>query len=241
MPSPQHIPILNHSAGCLLAAVMSATTFAQAPAPIAEPAGLQPVDQGIEDIGALNTTLRVQRADLRVASDFDRVYRAPGNDNSLMRIDGALHAVFAESEYLRTEKGSKPIIPAGTTWVIGGASPGCTDPANPVCNQLPAQHPFFMPGPTGLPTPRARPSAPPPGAVALIALPRANYLGRAVASHPDTRIDSSIVPPTAITPKDAPPQRPAATHSPMPRSFDLSDPFYRRARLREIAKRHGPK
>lgn len=223
----------------VLASGLSATAQTPAPPPVAEPAGLQAVDQGIADVGPLNSSLRVQRADLRIASGFDRVYQAPGQPDMLMRVNGALRAVFSESEYVRTEQGAMPLVPAGTTWIIGDASAGCTDPAKPVCNQLPAQQPFLLPAPRLL-SPAAPPAAPPPpNAVSLIAMPRADFLGRPVAVASDARIDSMVAPTASAKNHDAP--RAATGPTSMPDSLDLSDPFYRRARLREIARRYGPR
>lgn len=210
------------------------------PANVAEPSGLEPIDQGYEDIGALNSSLRVERPDLRIASGFDRVYRAPGNDGQLMRVDGALHAVFSQSEYVPTEHGTRPVVPAGTTWVIGEPSIGCTDPSKPACDPLPALRPYLTPGPTGLPARRAKNSQPPPGSIALVSLSRTEPVGRPVASSADVRLRLAILPEPATNIEAAKASAPKQGATPMPRGFDMSDEFYRRLRLREIARRHGP-
>lgn len=211
------------------------------PANVAEPSGLEPLDQGFEDTGALNASLRVERSDLRIASGFDRVYRARGNNGHLMRVDGALHAVFPESEYAPTEEGSRPVVPAGTTWVIGDPAVGCSDPTKPSCDTLLAQRPFLLPGPIGLPTRRAKNSQPPPGSIALVSLSRTEPVGRPVASAADVRLSLAILPETATDLEAVAVTAPKKGNTPLPRGFDMSDEFYRRLRLREIAKRHGPK
>ncbi len=76
-----------------------------------------PVDQGIEDVGAgLARSGRVIDPGLRVPSGFQQVYRVPGRPGWLMRVDGAIYALFRESVY--DERG--PLIPPGTIFHIGG-------------------------------------------------------------------------------------------------------------------------
>jgi len=75
------------------------------------------VQQGVEDLGPLGESFEVPMSDLRVPTGFDRVYRAPGG--GLMRINGAIHAVFPRSEYVATPRGVTPIVPAGAVFYLG--------------------------------------------------------------------------------------------------------------------------
>lgn len=206
--------------------------------PPVEPQSLVPLDQGIADVGSLNASLRVPRSDLRVATDFERVYEAPGNPNMLVRVDGALYATFPRSEYITTERGRMPVVPAGTTWSIGEASLGCAEPYKPACSQ-PAQQPFLMPALAAPATPSCAP--PPAGSVALIAMPRAQPVGRLLVAQRDARLTTALPPVSAIELESADDDAPVARAAPrMPTTFDLCDPFYRRARLRAISLRYAP-
>ncbi len=90
------------------------------PAPVAGQADtLEAVDQTIEDVSALSASLRKIETGLRQPSDFEHVYRVPGEDDRLMRIHGALHAVFPRSVYARDRKGLRPLIPNDTVFYVG--------------------------------------------------------------------------------------------------------------------------
>lgn len=155
-----------------------------------------------------------------------------------MRVDGALHAVFRESEYVATAAGDAAVIPAGTTWTIGEPSVGCTD-AKPICDQLPAQAPYLMPGATGFPARRTANSQPPPNSVSPAPLSRAERVGQPLSTPEDSRLSIAVLAEPASNVEVA--SRPERLgNSPMPRDFDMSDEFYRRLRLREIARRYAP-
>jgi len=89
----------------------------------------RPLEQGVEDVGPLSTSLRRVERGLDLTSDFSRVYPVPGHPGLLMRTDGGIYAVFRQSVY--SEAGAE--IPAGTVFYIGepqlGPVPGQeTDP-----------------------------------------------------------------------------------------------------------------
>jgi hypothetical protein len=89
---------------------------------------LTPVEQGVSDVGALSTSLRLMNPGIRAPSGFDQVYRAPGRSNMLMRIEGGLTAVFPESVYVPTgQGGTYAAIPPGTTFYIGLPQSGLMD------------------------------------------------------------------------------------------------------------------
>lgn len=83
--------------------------------------GLKRLDQGYEDIDPLRTSLRLQPVDLRMPMDFDTVYSLPGRGatDRLVRMSGALAAVFPRSEYTPTERGVVVHVPASTVFYIG--------------------------------------------------------------------------------------------------------------------------
>ena len=80
---------------------------------------LEAVDAGTEDVGALGTSFREPAHDSRLPTGFQRVYRVPGDEGKLMRGNGALFAVFPESVYRRSARGTAPIAPPGTVFHIG--------------------------------------------------------------------------------------------------------------------------
>ena len=80
---------------------------------------LEVVDAGSEDVGALGTSLRHSAHDARLPTAGQRVYRVPGDDGKLMRGNGALFAVFPESVYRRTARGTVAVAPPGTVFHIG--------------------------------------------------------------------------------------------------------------------------
>lgn len=84
---------------------------------------LQPVDQGIEDRGVLSMSLRRVEAGLQVPAGFEHVYRVPGREDLFMRIDGALYAVFPQSQYRPTKTGMVAGIPSQTVFFIGSPEP----------------------------------------------------------------------------------------------------------------------
>jgi hypothetical protein len=80
---------------------------------------LETVDAGVADRNGLDTSTRMLPIDLRLPTGFSSVYRVPGRDDMLMRGNGALYAVFAQSTYRRSARGAIPITPAGVVYSIG--------------------------------------------------------------------------------------------------------------------------
>lgn len=83
---------------------------------------LKAVDPNVGDRGPLATSFREASLDLRQPTNFDRVYRVPGNEERFMRASGALYAVFPRSIYVQTRSGSIATIPDGTVFYIGAPS-----------------------------------------------------------------------------------------------------------------------
>lgn len=253
---PAHsIPTMCLSAW-LLTALAGGARAQDASMPSATRTSLEMLEQGVEDVGPLATSQRVPPADLRVASDFEHVYRVPGNDSMLMRRDGALTAVFPRSEYLLTKDGSFAALPAGLTWVIGEpatgeagaeASAGCGGPSHPCVEYGPAQQPFLMPGPSMPPRlTRARSATNDGPRVSTYALrPLAQPLASVPTATLEARIGASASPaPLAahagvvLTAPGG--SSPAAAGSAMPALLTIESEMYRRVRLRAIAARLGP-
>lgn len=94
-------------------------------------AQLRPVEPGVGDIGPASRSLRIPSADLRVPRDFDRVFAAgSGSQQTLVRFDGGIAAVFPRSEYRRNARGGLSArIPAGTVFYIGGLPDSLISPA----------------------------------------------------------------------------------------------------------------
>lgn len=93
------------------------------------------VDQGFDDIGALQNSLWNSHAhvDLRQNTAWEKVFEISGPDGRRrrMRFDGALGASFPISEYMPTEEyGEVPISPAGLRFHIGPHEP-IVAPAGP--------------------------------------------------------------------------------------------------------------
>jgi len=80
---------------------------------------LQPLDARVEDVGVLSTSLRVESAGLARPSGFESVYRVPGGSDKLMRVDGALFAIFDQSVYLKGSAGVQVPVPPSTVFHIG--------------------------------------------------------------------------------------------------------------------------
>lgn len=80
---------------------------------------LEVIEQGVEDRGGFEKSLRVLPLDMRVPTGFQQVYRVPGKDDMLMRGNGALFAVFPRSIYQRTPIGTIPLAPADVHFSIG--------------------------------------------------------------------------------------------------------------------------
>lgn len=92
----------------------------QAPLITGVPPGFQRIDQGAQDLNALQTSLRssATSVDLRTPTDFKEVYKGP--DGRFYRFDGAIGASFPNSEYYINRKGNLEIlVPGGTQFFIG--------------------------------------------------------------------------------------------------------------------------
>jgi hypothetical protein len=74
-----------------------------------------PLEEGVADVSALGTSMRLIDPGLVSPMDFGAVYRVPGMPAMLMRIAGGIYAVFPQSVY--SEDGA--MIPPGTTFYIG--------------------------------------------------------------------------------------------------------------------------
>jgi hypothetical protein len=84
---------------------------------------LKPLDQGVEDRSPLDTSLRRVEISMSVPSGFRDAFAVP-EDDRIMRIDGALAAVFESSTYSQTQQGISVDVPPATIWVIDGAPLG---------------------------------------------------------------------------------------------------------------------
>jgi hypothetical protein len=136
------------------------TLLAAAPAAAEQvPVDLDPIDQTIEDISVLSTSLREIEPGLQRPNDFSGVYRVRGGQDRFMRVQGGLYAVFPESVYEATREGRmKAIVPNDTMFYIG--PPPLLDPES-----LPTAPPAgLVRGRIELRTDRHRaPAATPPG------------------------------------------------------------------------------
>ena len=88
-----------------------------------EPVELIPVDAGVEDRGALSTSLFVEQKDLRQNQSFERLYKVEGSEDVYVRKAGGLKAIFRSSQYVNIYGREVPIVPAGTVYVIGASRP----------------------------------------------------------------------------------------------------------------------
>jgi hypothetical protein len=97
------------------------TLLATAPAAAQQTSvDLDPVDQAIEDVSVLSTSLRRVEPGLQQPNDFSRVYRFPGSRDRFMRVQGGLYAVFPESVYGPTREGQlEALVPHDTMFHIG--------------------------------------------------------------------------------------------------------------------------
>lgn len=88
-----------------------------------EPVELIPVDAGVEDRGALSTSLFVEQKDLRQNQSFERLYKVEGSEDVYVRKADGLKAIFRSSQYVNIYGREVPIVPAGTVYVIGAIRP----------------------------------------------------------------------------------------------------------------------
>lgn len=81
-------------------------------------------DPGTEDMGILSESLRLMPLDLRIADDWGDLYRLESDYGTLYaRRAGAVTAVFPQSNYVNSQYGTVPTVPADTVFVIGEPSP----------------------------------------------------------------------------------------------------------------------
>jgi len=115
------MPAMRPIAATLLLS-LAALTSAPLPAAAAQSsaAPLTPLDQFFEDADPLAASLRLRFTDPRLPVGFQQVYRGP--DDLLMRVDGAVVALFPRSVYALGRRGVVPLVPPGTVFHIG-ASP----------------------------------------------------------------------------------------------------------------------
>lgn len=110
-------------------ACLAGLLLAAAPSPADEPLEptglqpLQPLDARVEDVSVLSASLRVESPGLAVPSGFDEVYRVPGEPGKLMRVNGALFAVFDRSVYGSWQGRAVAEVPPSTVFHIGPPLP----------------------------------------------------------------------------------------------------------------------
>ncbi|MCB9845644.1 MAG: hypothetical protein H6811_06630 [Phycisphaeraceae bacterium] len=114
---------MRSRAHILSLACLAAATACIARAQPLDPTRLEPVNPGLDDVGPLSRSFRVQPTDLRWPTDFDRVYRHPTRPGEFIRISGGLTAVFPRSQYVQVQDGYAPVVPPGTVYVIGTPRP----------------------------------------------------------------------------------------------------------------------
>lgn len=132
MPRPdvRRLGCLAFAAAACAAGAASAQAPAARPAPLPTPSTassgpgavpLQQLDPTSSDRHSLSQSLRVMPVDLS-PHNFERVYQVPGRDDLMMRSNGALYAVFEQSDYARDPKrkgAMKAVVPAATVFYIG--------------------------------------------------------------------------------------------------------------------------
>lgn len=106
-----------HPDGPILSSMLMAFVIAATLA--LPPRDLRPVTEGTLDQTPLARDLSVHSRDLRKPTGFESVYevaQSNGRRPKFARIHGALMAEFPRSEYVATEYGQLPVIPAGTRY-----------------------------------------------------------------------------------------------------------------------------
>lgn len=92
---------------------------------------MKPVDAGVADVGPLSGPGRSLSTGLRQPSGFDRVYEIELNGKKYFaRQNGSTVAVFPRSAYTHIDGRSTILIPAGTTFYLGGL-PANARPVSP--------------------------------------------------------------------------------------------------------------
>ena len=172
------------------------------------PAGLVTVDQGLEDLHPLATSLRVDTSVQPPTDDFVNVYEDPAHPGRFIRTSGAIHAVFANSTYAYVNGRALPTIPAGTVFYYGTP----TDSIAPG-TRLDLRTPDVDPAPR---TARVRP------------VRVAQAINSERTEHRAHRIEQTRIDPSRPT------HAVRIAHEPQQ---TMSDELYRRDRLRSIAER----
>lgn len=80
---------------------------------------LTPIEQTVEDVSELSTSLRYIEPGLVQPTGFEQVFRYSGRTDFFVRIDGAIHAVFPKSIYVPSKQGIIATVPPGTVFYIG--------------------------------------------------------------------------------------------------------------------------
>ncbi len=138
----------------------------RAGAPVAQDA----VEPGVQDVGPLSESLRRVEPGLHDPG-FERVYRleagaaapgAPRPPARYMRVQGALHAVFPESVYVRDREGRRvAVVPANTVFMIGEPPEPAAPPPRRYRERVDLQvGPDARPGPIAAAGDTLRPAAP---------------------------------------------------------------------------------
>lgn len=78
---------------------------------------LVPVEQGVEDVSPVAESLRYVDPRTTQSPQFDQLWRLRGT-GYFLRIEGAVHAVFRQSDYRFTPLGFEPAIPADTVFYL---------------------------------------------------------------------------------------------------------------------------
>ncbi len=103
-----------HLLAVIVLATLPSAATAQTPSP------LVPVDQRIEDVSPLGMSLRQMPPTLREPNNFQELYRFRGDDENLVRAQGALYVVFQRSIYGSDKKGNVyPLFSPNTVFYIG--------------------------------------------------------------------------------------------------------------------------
>ena len=99
-------------------AVIACASIAGGSVARAQVSQLDVVDASVEDVSPLAVSTRLDPIDFRSPTAFERVYRA-ADGGGFIRISGAIVAEYFRGEYVQTQWGEMPIVPAGTVYYIG--------------------------------------------------------------------------------------------------------------------------
>lgn len=90
---------------------------------------LKRVEAFVADMGALSTSGRQQKADLRLPNDFGGVYQIPKDADTpyagwFARARGGMIAVFPRGSYVPSDDGMIAIVPPNTRYILGNVPLG---------------------------------------------------------------------------------------------------------------------